>query len=111
MDDLTNLVADIPGRLPEELFQTILAKAHFRVERIVSLGHASPEGVWCDQDEHEWVLLVKGAARLRFDGDEAAVEMKPGSFINIPARKRHRVEWAVPSQPTVWLAIHYRDEM
>ncbi len=111
MDDLTNLVADIPDNLPEELFQTLLTKAHFRIERIVSLGHASPDDVWCDQDEHEWVLLVKGAARLRFDGVEAAVEMKPGSFINIPARKRHRVEWTTPSQHTVWLAIHYREEL
>ena len=111
VDDLTNLFADIPANLPEELFQTLLAMPHFRIERIVSLGHASPDGVWCDQDEHEWVLLVKGAARLRFDGNEATVEMKPGSFINIPAHKRHRVEWTDPSQPTVWLAIHYRDEL
>ena len=110
MDNLTNLFADIPADLPEELFQTLLAKAHFRIERIVSLGHASPDGVWCDQDEHEWVLLVKGSARLRFEDNAATVEMKPGSFIDIPAHKRHRVEWTDPNQPTIWLAVHHRDE-
>ena len=110
VDNLTNLFADIPANLPEELFQTLLAKTHFRIERIVSMGHTSPDGVWCDQEEHEWVLLVKGAARLRFEDNETTVEMKPGSFINILAHQRHRVEWTDPNQPTIWLAVHYRDE-
>jgi cupin 2 domain-containing protein len=88
----------------------ILANPHFRIERIVSLGRASPDGFWYDQEEHEWVLLVKGAARLRFEDNEPTVEMKPGSFINIPAHKRHRVAWTAPNQPTIWLAVHYREE-
>ena len=103
-----NLLSDLPDSLPEELFQTLLATPHFRVERIVSLGHASPEGFWYDQAQHEWVLLVAGAARLRFEGGEP-FEMAPGSFVNIPARRRHRVEWTDPTRPTVWLAIHYAE--
>jgi cupin 2 domain-containing protein len=55
------------------------------------------------------VLLLSGAARLRFAG-EAALELVPGSFVNIPAHKRHRVEWTDPAQTTVWLAIHYHAE-
>ena len=51
------------------------------------------------------VLLVAGAARLRFEDE--AIEMKAGSFVNIPAHRRHRVEWTDPSQSTIWLAIHY----
>ena len=101
-----NLLSGLPDSLPEELFQTLLTSPHFRVERIVSLGHASPEGFWYDQAQHEWVLLVAGAARLRFEGEEP-FEMVPGSFVHVPARRRHRVEWTDPTRPTVWLAIHY----
>jgi cupin 2 domain-containing protein len=103
---LTNLFAEIPDDLPEELFQTLLGRPGLRIERIVSLGHASPEGFWYEQETHEWVLLLKGAARLRFEGEEP-IDLLPGAFVDIPARKRHRVEWTDPSEPTIWLAIRY----
>jgi hypothetical protein len=44
-----------------------------------------------------------------FEGEEP-FEMVAGSFINIPAHKRHRVEWTDPTQPTIWLAIHYSEQ-
>ena len=34
-----------------------------KIERIVSRGHASPEDFWYDQEENEWVMVVKGTAR------------------------------------------------
>ena len=102
-----NLFADLPDSLPEELFQTLLSTSSFRIERIVSDGHASPEDFWYDQDQHEWVMVVSGAARLRFEDEAEPLEMVPGSFLNIPAHKRHRVEWTDSEQPTIWLAIHY----
>ena len=102
-----NLFADIPQHLPDELVTTLLNATNVRIERIVSHGHASPEGFWYDQDQHEWVVLLKGAARLRFENDEQPVEMRTGDFINIPAHKRHRVEWTTPDEPTVWLAVFY----
>jgi len=76
---------------------------HIALDR--SLGHASPEGYWYDQDQHEWVVVLKGAARLRFEDE--TVEMRPGDFVNIPAHKKHRVEWTTPDEPTVWLAVFY----
>ena len=100
-----NLFADLPAALQGELFQTLLATPHVRIERIVSRGHASPPDFWHDQSQHEWVLLVQGAARLQFD--QATVELKPGDFINIPAHQRHRVQWTAPHEPTIWLAIFY----
>jgi cupin 2 domain-containing protein len=106
MNQLRNLFADLPNSLPVELFETLLSTADLRIERIVSHGHASPEGFWYDQDQHEWVLLVSGVARLRFDGQEP-FEMTAGSYVNIPAHQRHRVDWTDPTQPTIWLAIHY----
>ena len=98
---------NLPTALPEELFETILSAAHVRIERIISHGHASSEGFWYDQPQHEFVVLLRGAARLRFEDGE--VEMTPGSFLNIPAYRRHRVEWTDPTQPTVWLAVHYEN--
>ena len=104
---MDSLLSDIPVALPDDLLETLVDAESVRIERIVSHGHASPEGFWYDQEQHEWVLLVKGAARLRFEGDGRPIVMKPGDFVNIPAHKRHRVEWATPDEPTVWLAVHY----
>ena len=106
MSMLTNLFDAIPADLRNELTQTLLATPRLRIERIVSYGHTSPPGFWYDQDDDEWVLLLSGAARLRFDSE--VVELKAGSFVNIPAHRRHRVEWTEPEQRTIWLAIFLR---
>ena len=78
-----------------------------RIERIVSQGHASPPGFWYDQDQHEWVIVLRGRARVRFE--DGLLEMAAGDCINIPAHRKHRVEWTTPEEPTVWLAVHYTD--
>ncbi|MFH1991277.1 MAG: hypothetical protein ABIK98_02565 [Pseudomonadota bacterium] len=57
MKDIQNIYASIPDEIPKELFQDILKTDRFKIERIVSKGHASPEGFWYDQKEHEWVIL------------------------------------------------------
>jgi cupin 2 domain-containing protein len=102
-----NLLADLPRQLPDEHIATLLAAGNVRIERIVSHGHSSPEGFWYDQQQPEWVMVLKGAARLRFEGDEQPIEMRPGDWLNIPAHRKHRVEWNTPDEPTVWLAVHY----
>ena len=104
---MKNLFDDIRWELPEELFTEMLRTDDFRIERIVSHGHASPEGFWYDQDSSEWVILLQGKAAILFDGDAEPVELEPGSYLNIPARVKHRVAWTDPNQKTVWLAIHY----
>ena len=91
-----NLFADLPTPLPDELCDTLLNVAGLRLERIVSHGHSCPEGFWYDQEESKWVLLIEGSARLQFEGEEP-FQMTPGSFVNIPARKRHRVDWTLLS--------------
>lgn len=100
-----NLLSPLPDSLPKELVETLLAAPNLRIERIVSTGQASPDGFWYDQDTNEWVLLVQGAARVRFE--DRTVELVPGDYLHIPAHRRHRVEWTTPDGPTVWLAIHY----
>ena len=100
-----NLFDQVPSNLPEVLFNTLLDTGNVRIERIVSQGHASPEGFWYDQDEHEWVVVLRGAARLSVEGE--VKELKQGDFLNIPAHQKHRVEWTTPDGPTIWLAVFY----
>jgi cupin 2 domain-containing protein len=107
MPDFKNLLAEIPEHLPKELVEVLASAPGVRIERIVSQGHCSPDGFWYDQDENEFVVLLSGAARLLFEGETKPVEMKPGSFVNIAAHRRHRVEWTDPSEKTVWLAVFY----
>ena len=102
-----NLFAGIPAAPPPgELFATLVAGPWGRVERIVSWGHAAPVGEWYDQAADEWVVLVAGAAHLRIEGRPELLEMRPGDWVFLPARLRHRVEWTDPAAPTVWLAVH-----
>ena len=49
-----------------------MTRPGLRIERIVSLGQASPPGFWYDQAEGEWVLVLAGAARLRFADEPEA---------------------------------------
>ncbi|MGD9644062.1 MAG: cupin domain-containing protein [Pirellulales bacterium] len=101
-----NLLADVPEVLPDELIDVLLTADNVRIERIVSRGHVSPPGFWYDQPQDEWVLVVSGAARLSIEGGEP-LELRAGSYVNLPAHTRHRVEWTAPDEPTVWLAVHY----
>jgi cupin 2 domain-containing protein len=102
-----NIFANLLPSLPEEVFQDIIHGEKFRLERIISFGQATPAGQWYDQEQHEWVVLLSGASGLRFEGEEGLRVLSPGDFVNIPAHKRHRVEWTDEKQHTLWLALHY----
>ena len=102
-----NIFAAIPAQLPEELTETLAGAPHVKIERIISRGHRSPEGFWYDEEENEWVLLLKGSAGLALENTEGITELKPGDYVNIPAHVRHRVAWTADNEDTVWLAIYY----
>ncbi len=106
---MKNLFDNLPEDLPEELVETILENKNIRLERIVSTGQKSPDNFWYDQEESEWVLLLKGEAGILFEDEEHPIHLKPGDHINIPAHKKHRVEWTSQNEPTIWLALFYRD--
>jgi cupin 2 domain-containing protein len=108
IDQMKNLFADFPENLKDELIEIILQTSSFRMERIISQGHCSPEGFWYDQNENEWVILLKGSAGLRFDDKEELVVLHPGDYLHIDRHQRHRVEWTDPGQETVWLAVYYK---
>jgi cupin 2 domain-containing protein len=104
-----NLFEGIPSTLDAELVERIASGRGVRIERIVSRGHASPDGFWYDQDENEWVVLLCGGAVLRFEGHDD-ITLRPGDHVDIPAHTRHRVQWTAADVDTVWLAVFYRNK-
>lgn len=110
MSAVGNLLHDLPDARAAEITETLAAGAGLRIERIVSLGQASPPGFWYDQDEAEWVMLLAGRARLHFADEPAARDLAPGDHMLIAPHRRHRVEWTDPTAPTVWLAVFFGGE-
>jgi cupin 2 domain-containing protein len=102
-----NLLRDLPDARAGEIVERLAGGGAARIERIISHGQASPDGFWYDQDETEFVMVLAGAARLRF-ADGGVSELGPGDWVDIAAHRRHRVEWTDPDQPTVWLAVFYK---
>ena len=94
------------SNLPEELTIVLQEGNGVRIERIVSTGHRSPEGFWCDPPENELVLVLQGAARLQFK--DWVVELSRGDWINIPAHQKQRVEWTSPHHQKPVFAPRYR---
>ena len=97
----------IPPSLPTEISDCLMQSGNVRIERIVSKGQHSEPSFWYDQSEHEWVLLLKGAATLRFEQGNKTIHLTPGSYVDIAAHEKHRVEWTAEDEETVWLAVFY----
>ena len=102
---LPNIFDALPGPLPEELVTVLLAHGVVRIERIVSTGQSTPPDAPYDQDHDEWVLLLGGAAGLWIENEPEHV-LRPGDYLLIPARRRHRVTWTATQPPAIWLVIH-----
>jgi cupin 2 domain-containing protein len=102
-----NLLRDLPDAATREIIDTVLAAPGLRIERIVSMGQASAEGFWYDQEEAEWVLLLAGGARLRFADEPEPRALEAGDWVHIAAHRRHRIDWTDPARPTVWLAVFH----
>ncbi len=108
--DIKNIFSGIKDQSPEEIFETIIKTNQFKIERIISSGQSTDKGNWYNQDRSEWVIVLKGSAGLIFEDNRKVVIMKPGDYINIPAHKKHRVEWTDPEGETIWLAVHYQND-
>ena len=104
-----NLFDCLPVGQGFERFDSLLETETFSLERIVSCGYGAPLGEWCDQERSEWVVLLKGSAGLRVEGEAEIRVLTPGDYVYLPARLRHRVEWTEDNVKTVWLALHHGD--
>lgn len=107
-----NVYNNIPSEFPEELFTTLAEGREMKIERIVSDGHASPEGFWYDQEQDEWVLLLTGSAVLSIEKESGIeqVALASGDCLLIPAHRRHRVESTSKTEKTIWLAVFYEND-
>jgi len=103
-----NIFADIPDNPEQEILERLAGSGQVTIERIISRGHASPATGWYDQETSEWVIVLRGEARLSF-ADRTSVHLRAGDYLNLPAHRKHRVDWTAPDRETVWLAVHYRD--
>ena len=99
-----SLFSEAAPEAADEVFTTLLEKPGLKIERIVSHGHASPADFWYDQEQEEWVLLVRGEAVLQVEG-QPDLRLKAGDHLRIPAHLRHRV--AMVSDDALWLAVHF----
>ncbi|GAL14387.1 hypothetical protein JCM19233_5399 [Vibrio astriarenae] len=106
MMKVNNLLEQLPKDLSSEVIESILTSDMVRIERIVSLGHSSPELGWYDQEQHEWVMVLTGYGVLDFE-EGGTIHLKAGDVINIPAHTRHKVLATALNKPTVWLAVFY----
>ena len=102
---MPNLFDGLPVGSDAEQFVELLSHPGLRIERIVSVGQASPPGFWYDQSQGEWVLVLQGEARLAFEDETQPRLLKMGDYVDIAPQRRHRVEST--TAPTVWLAVHY----
>lgn len=103
---MANLFENIPDNLHAELFTDLHKEEKIRIERIVSLGHTSPESGWYNQDENEWVIVLEGSGTILFENGIGQI-LNKGDYINIPAHTKHKVVRTEPNSLTIWLAVFY----
>jgi cupin 2 domain-containing protein len=106
-----NIFAGISAAGSGEDIEELLVRPGLKIERIVSHDRLSPPSFWFDQTRDEWVIVLAGSAKLRFEDEAEARLLNAGDYVFIPARKRHRVDWTSETNPAVWLAVHFEAEM
>ena len=97
-----NLFANLSELSSSEQFLSLFENPFVKIQRIVSESYSSPPGFWYDQDEDEWVIVVRGKATLEFEGGEL-VRMQEDDYVTIPRHVRHRVQQT--DSKTIWLAV------
>ena len=91
----------------EERTAVLLQGLGWRLERIHSCRVRSADGFWYDQEAHEWVCLVQGNARLRFEDEAQPRQLCRGDALYIAPHRRHRLEETDGAAGTVWLALFW----
>lgn len=102
---IQNILSSLPDVKAAEITEILLSARGIRLERIVSQGQSSPVDFWYEQDEAEWVVVLRGRAHLAIEGEKHDRVLGDGDAMYLPAHCRHRVTWTDPDQPTVWLAL------
>jgi len=101
-----NLFRALSAALRGEQVDVLAETAGLRIERIISRGQITPPGQWYDGARDEWVAVLAGAARLRFEGRRHRARWRPATG---SASRRTRGIGGVDGseRATVWLAVHF----
>lgn len=106
VDNVYEFLEDIPSSSKDEVFQTLLSNKNIKIERIISYGQTTPEEYWYDQEDDEFVMVLDGEAKIKYDSGEV-FSLKKGSSLYIKAHQKHQVTYT--SNPAVWLAIFIKN--
>lgn len=98
------LLKNIPSESKDEIFETLIEKKDIKIERIISYGQTSPKDYWYDQDQDEFVLLIEGEAKIKYESGEI-IKLEKGSSLYIKAHEKHQVIYT--ANPSIWLAIFF----
>lgn len=104
---LNNIIKNLPENLASEVVEKISEVKNIRIERIISKGHSSPKDFWYDQIQNEFVMILRGRAKLQFMGEPKPTIMSKGDYLIIPPHVKHRVVWTDSGTETVWLAMYF----
>ncbi|MBP7216297.1 MAG: cupin domain-containing protein [Candidatus Omnitrophica bacterium] len=101
-----NIYFKLPRAQDKEIVQVILKNKKLLIEQIISGGQATEKGAWLKSTQDEWVLVLQGVGKLRFQSSSRLVTLRTGDYVYIPAHVAHRVEWTSKRKKTLWLAVH-----
>ncbi len=97
-------------KLPNEIFDTLIEDKNIKIERIISSGQKTEQGIWLEQDVDEFVIMLAGKAKISFFDSNEVLDLLPFDYLFIPKKRKHRVEETDEQSLTFWLAVHFNYE-
>ena len=91
--------------LDSENFVTLLENPNAVIKRIVSNTLKTPQE-FLDEIKDEWVIVLKGCAKLEING--IVHKLKAGDSLFIPANTKHTL--LKTKKVVVWLAVYIKKE-
>ncbi len=88
-----------------EFFETLQESSKIKIERIVSKGNSDNVDFWYQQARDEWVILVQGTAKIKFEDGEI-LEMLAGEHVFIPRDKKHKIIETSTRPECIWIGVH-----
>ena len=89
----------------DENFTTLLQHPNIEIKRIVSNTLKTPQE-FLQKDTDEWVVVLKGCAKLEING--IVHKLKAGDNLFIPANTKHTL--LKTKKVVVWLAVYIKKE-
>lgn len=106
MDILNNIYENLPDAALAEQEEILLAKGKVKITRILSAGQTSEV---YDQDEDEWVIVLRGEAEISFPEEGGhTFKLKKGDYLYLQSGRKHQV--VMTSDLCLWLCVYFSQE-